>query len=309
MTKRLYIIGNGFDRYHGINSSYYDFRDWMRDNICYDGEEIESLFECDDLWKSFEENLALLRYDVLAREKTEENPPNVASEHFENTLSDARCEVENLLEGWYEEVRKALPRWVRQLNRPNPDVRLMLNDKDSVFLTFNYTRTLEDLYGISDDVVLHVHGKDGDPWDGLLLGHGGNVSREHLEKPFHKVTKEDLEEGNVPDPNLELAESDAIQAGYHMVMKWAKPVHDKIAEFSEFFKDLSSVEEVFVLGLSFSMVDQAYITEVVNSVGSNAGWSISYYSEKDKKTIAELCQAYHLKSVNLFQLRPGMKIG
>lgn len=79
MTKRLFIIGNGFDRYHGINSSYYDFRDWMRENIHYDGEEIERLFECDDLWRSFEENLSLLRYDVLAREKTEENPPNIAS--------------------------------------------------------------------------------------------------------------------------------------------------------------------------------------------------------------------------------------
>ena len=29
MSERLYIIGNGFDRYHGAPSSYYDFRTYL----------------------------------------------------------------------------------------------------------------------------------------------------------------------------------------------------------------------------------------------------------------------------------------
>lgn len=29
MVKHLYIIGNGFDLHHGINSSYKDFQEWM----------------------------------------------------------------------------------------------------------------------------------------------------------------------------------------------------------------------------------------------------------------------------------------
>lgn len=309
MTKRLFIIGNGFDRYHGINSSYYDFRDWMRENIHYDGEEIERLFECDDLWRSFEENLSLLRYDVLAREKTEENPPNIASEHFESTLSDARCEVEDVLEDWYGEIRKALPKWVSQLRRPNPNSRLELNDKDAVFLTFNYTRTLEDFYGIPDNAVLHVHGKDGDRWEDMLLGHGGNVTREYLDRSPDEISKEDLEEEIFPDPNVEMSESDAIQAGYQVVRKWEKPVRDKIVELAEFFKGLSAVDEVFVLGLSFSTVDQAYIDAVASSVRPDASWTISYYSEMDKKSIAGLRLDDLLRSVKLVQLQPGMKVG
>lgn len=32
MTKHLYIIGNGFDLHHGINSSYKNFQEWMHEN-------------------------------------------------------------------------------------------------------------------------------------------------------------------------------------------------------------------------------------------------------------------------------------
>ena len=32
MERHLYIIGNGFDLHHGINSSYRNFRDWLYEN-------------------------------------------------------------------------------------------------------------------------------------------------------------------------------------------------------------------------------------------------------------------------------------
>ena len=32
MKRHLYIIGNGFDLHHGINSSYRNFRNWLYEN-------------------------------------------------------------------------------------------------------------------------------------------------------------------------------------------------------------------------------------------------------------------------------------
>lgn len=287
MIKRLYVIGNGFDRHHDINSSYCDFRAWMCENVRYDAEDIESLFDCDELWKSFEENLSKLRYDVIARQKTAENPPNIADDHFERTLSDARCEVENDLEGWYAEIRKALPRWVEQLNAPNPLKRVDLKIEDSVFLTFNYTKTLEDFYGVPDDVVLHVHGKLGDQWQNLLLGHGGDVDSSYLDKTADEGPLED-EEWNAPEPEVMLAESDAIQAGYEVVKQWQKPVDAVVGRLDEFFRSLADVDEVFVLGLSFSSVDMAYINRIANSIRLDAHWHISYLSAADASRIKSL---------------------
>lgn len=42
--KHLYIIGNGFDIHHKINSNYRSFRDWM--NECYPSilEDVENVY-------------------------------------------------------------------------------------------------------------------------------------------------------------------------------------------------------------------------------------------------------------------------
>ena len=53
MVKHLYIIGNGFDLHHGINSSYKDFQEWMYENnpdVIEKADEIYGI--CDDEWWS-----------------------------------------------------------------------------------------------------------------------------------------------------------------------------------------------------------------------------------------------------------------
>ena len=55
----LYLIGNGFDMHHHINSSYTQFKNWLenRDPVIYN--RLFQVYELDggDLWSSLEENL------------------------------------------------------------------------------------------------------------------------------------------------------------------------------------------------------------------------------------------------------------
>ena len=55
----LVIIGNGFDKMHGVPSGYYNFRDSMgkRNRL---RENLEMYIDSDDVWGNFEENLAKL---------------------------------------------------------------------------------------------------------------------------------------------------------------------------------------------------------------------------------------------------------
>ena len=50
----LYVIGNGFDRHHGVRSSYLDFRDWLKQYHT----ELYSLYDLinhsDEKWSNFE---------------------------------------------------------------------------------------------------------------------------------------------------------------------------------------------------------------------------------------------------------------
>ena len=67
--KNLFIIGNGFDIHHGINSRYSDYREWLKgydfdlyNKLCrlYDSTEDD-----DDWWNSFEQHLSAISFDYI----------------------------------------------------------------------------------------------------------------------------------------------------------------------------------------------------------------------------------------------------
>lgn len=70
MPRSLYIVGNGFDRAHGLKTSYWDFRTFLEEN------------HFDFLWRF--EKLYNLRYlDV-----DDSRIPNHIKQNWENTLKD-----------------------------------------------------------------------------------------------------------------------------------------------------------------------------------------------------------------------------
>src|SRR5436190_20530566 len=93
MANTLYIIGNGFDLYHGLDTWYSSFGLYLRDNreeiyeyfIKYfglpelDENDAESLK--DPLWSHFEESLAMLNMDDVMSDH-EEYTANPASDDF-----------------------------------------------------------------------------------------------------------------------------------------------------------------------------------------------------------------------------------
>ena len=53
----LFIIGNGFDLYHGSKSSYFEFRDFLKKRNRYLSDDLELYFDCENFWGDFENNL------------------------------------------------------------------------------------------------------------------------------------------------------------------------------------------------------------------------------------------------------------
>ena len=71
--KNLFIIGNGFDIHHGINSRYSDYREWLKeynfdlyDKLCrlYDSAEDD-----DDWWNSFEPQIRNYAPNMIQKRK------------------------------------------------------------------------------------------------------------------------------------------------------------------------------------------------------------------------------------------------
>ena len=296
--KDLYVIGNGFDIHHGIPSSYKAFRRWLEDN---DPELLSRMDEVlglctEEWWNEFETNLG----EVYAiKDYTEgvafENQPNLASEDFRSgDWDNARYEIEDKLGGLISDLKADFQLWASQLPPGNDGEVVLVNRENAFFLTFNYSMTLEKLYGISPEQILHIHGSALDK-DSIVVGHGRSYNdiRNELDDPLpdppDTVPAEDIEKWfeeaaaeNADDFSTQQAKDAAASALYEI----HKDVEGIISAHSDFFNSLKDVERIHIYGLSFAETDLPYLRAIFNSINpSNVEVEISWYSDKDRERI------------------------
>lgn len=266
--KTLYIIGNGFDLFHGLPTSYLDYAKWLEETDNGVLNEINETFgECDsEWWSDFEQNLASVDTVSYASEIVNENSPDYSSDDYsDGDLYGAECEVESKLSEMYSDIQKSFVDWIRQINLSECHRKLNIESDDAVFLSFNYTSTLEYVYQIDGSKVLHIHGQ-ASKGDNLILGHG---------KDYEQLEKEN------PAPQgeyVDFSENQAWEGMLEGIAKKKKPTGEIIAKYKTFFEKLSDIEVIIVLGLSFSKVDLPYLNKICRSVDTaTVRWISSAY--------------------------------
>lgn len=310
MLKYLYIIGNGFDLHHEINSSYGNFYEWMNENNPDVIEKTDEIYGiCDEEWWSdFENQLASLDTIRYSSEIAFENQPDLLSEHCDRTWNDAQIEVENQLEELYSDLRECFHEWILQLNPPLESRKIDLITQDSVFISFNYTKTLENLYGINSHNILHIHGCV-DEDENFILGHGKSykelesMNTVDLPKPPEDLSSEELYEfyEEHADDGQMLHEQLAKDAAISGVASQRKPVEEIIAKHSQFFNSLATITNVHVYGMSLSEVDLPYLKHIL-SISRFAEWEFSDYNGDNYKRIVDFCKNNNIVDYNIINL-------
>lgn len=179
-SSTLYIIGNGFDRYHEIPSDYRDFGKYLKkvapDIYC----EVEEYFCVDNqFWWEFEEQLAYFDADTAVENASCFLVPYAAEKWSDSYHHDYQYELSRIVNAVSLSMRNYFAEWVRQL--PIPAMGTLSGmplplDKNARYLNFNYTQTLQQTYGIPKSQILHIHGNASNPRDQIVLGHGWNRS-------------------------------------------------------------------------------------------------------------------------------------
>lgn len=173
-TRTLLIIGNGFDLYHDLATKYSDYRDWLvvhdkqvvvdfasfdYATECLEREsgpycKFSSIEEDDRRWSSLEESLGI-EWDDLCYETLEHSYPDVTDDN--PGWDDFWIELHMRLEYLKKLTRNRFREWVESIDVSNVKPVLDLPNTAS-FITFNYTPTLEYVYGVRSDRILHIHG-------------------------------------------------------------------------------------------------------------------------------------------------------
>lgn len=294
--KHLYIIGNGFDIHHKINSRYSDFKNWLSTTespvLC----TIEEVFgDIDsDWWNDFESNLASVETLRIAIEEANQHYPDISSEEFRDAdWYEAEFAVEQRLEDAYNEIREAFQLWVLQLSEGNKTRKININIEDSIFMSFNYSGTLENLYGIPNDNILYIHGKAATN-DTLIIGHG--VSLDELENRI-KVDEpsNNDDNGDSYDYVVEQAKEAAI-IGVH---NQRKNIDEIINNNQDWFLTLTDVTHIHIYGHSLADVDMPYFKKIISSVKKNeVKFEFSDYRGENKLKIESFMQAEGISSDN-----------
>ncbi len=279
---RLFIIGNGFDLNHGLKSSFLDFKEFLEEtylptfNKIYpvypnvgegkDGELvvdpndsaqilyhlISAISDTDD-WSDFENNLGDFDYHYILdlAEKDDTNPF-----HYYYNLEDIAT---NLRLSLLYSVSDLFCEWVEQIDLSHTIKQYSFHSSD-LFLIFNYTPLLEDLYEISPPNICHIHGslKEGV----CIIGHNNK------ERTFDDY--DDIISFSIENIHNSLLKNTAELYNHHI----------------DFFQRIfnSDIEEIIVFGFSLSDIDSYYLTQIFNNVDtSNVCLRLSAYEDKNEK--------------------------
>ena len=296
--KTLYIIGNGFDCYcHGMKTKYKDFRDYLLkkypgskkyygfpyptltfDHYDYDYAEenvvayiVHVLDTCQgEDWSDLETALGREIYNVFEDEFEDVDMDDDDNDIF-NAIEQNR-ENGSVIAEIFDTVKKLFFDWINDVLakisynkvgcKSHYSMVLRKNMTDSFYINFNYTYTLECVYGIAWDQVWHIHGQVGDSYDKILFGHGNNEIS--FDSEFHWGAEDHFDE---------LAESLKKDTG--------KVIHQNKDKFTQ----LSDIEEIYSVGFSFSEVDMVYIQELCQYIDpKSVKWYFDTYDSENNKT-------------------------
>ncbi|MEQ3164357.1 bacteriophage abortive infection AbiH family protein [Parabacteroides goldsteinii] len=288
--ENLYLIGNGFDLHHEIPSSYRDYHKWLSKQQPDVADQLDQIYGTDDQWWcDFENSLGALEIETYIKGLNDLYPDILSEDHRDRDNYVMPDTAKSELITLYKNVRKSFYSWILSLPCGNSDKKLKIITTDAFFITFNYTETLQDLYNIPNDSILHLHGR-ASQHDDLILGHGR--SYEEIKKsttidPPKELTDEgDIEDwfnGNY-DPIIEETTKNVIDE----VSQQMKDVKGIIAHNQIKINEVAKVSNIYAYGLSFSSVDLPYLDAIISKIDvSKVKWIISYYSGYDKQKIEQ----------------------
>ena len=269
MINKLYVIGNGFDLHHRMPTLFSDFCTFARKAAPDMYRAVDDYVPVSANWSDLEDALAALDVETIKDDLSGFMPSYAADDWRDSGHHDFQFEVDRVVRQLSMELRSVFARWVRQVEVPDlanaPGVhRLTSIDPSASFLTFNYTPTLVDLYGVSIDRTLHIHGATSDDDQELILGHGWN--------PAMRKSLNDR-------PDIEELDTRMIEANQILDQYFSatfKPSQQLIAQHQAFFQALDAVTQVTVLGHSLSDVDAEYFRALLDVPAvASATWTVA----------------------------------
>lgn len=322
--KSLFIIGNGFDIAHGLNTRYSDFMNYLiqyetppqeflpgwifADSMSQDDKKRHALYDkitkyipVDELWMCFEDALGNIDIEQIKEDNScymlgygDKNWRDSANHDYQYMINEELSFTYSITE-WFR-------KWIATINTsvlPKQNIVQMIGTHD-IFLNFNYTDTLDRAYGIDEYRIRYIHGK-ANRGDQLILGHH---DKSYFTKSIDisRMNDEEYEEYFDYMLSVDVRETEANEYIEEYFMRTYKDTKNIIDANYDFFGNLQDVLVVNVLGHSLSHIDMDYFAVIRNCVRVNCLWNISCYSPTDYIRAKSFVQKLNIQHYNFITI-------
>ncbi len=317
--KTLYIIGNGFDIHHKLDTRYQSFANYLAENnsevydllLNYYGLPDITNPELTDeeyaLWSRFEQALADLDYLTVLDDNSELIARPGAEYFRDRDWHSYQVEMELIIKDLTTTLISDFNSFILDIEYENiPDDMLIELEDDNHFLNFNYTETIQKGYGIPEERITYIHNRADTDNCTLILGHGTDPANfeEIEEEPPQGLSEEELYEWQEQKADeYDFSYESAKQEILSYYTKAFKNTASIIESNIDFFANLTEVETVIVLGHSISEVDLKYFEVLKAKLNENVIWTVSYYSELEKQAHKETLVQLGINDNNIVQMK------
>ena len=296
---KLYIIGNGFDKAHGLQTDYWNFRTFLSEkypDFLISFEKMYNISPLDDS-EPYYTLSAQKRWDESVKQKLWSNfeaeigNPDTDSMYGQSEsivrdfdLDSGPTGIEDTLDRYWDEqygfvtkLQQYVKEWAEQIDMSPAYNKGHCFEKNAKIISFNYTDTLERIYHVKK--VFHVHGdvfshNGTDP----IIGHGNYLDISSYYSKGREAS-EHYDEESAPINN-------AIAKYLENTLKDTRYI---IRINGDFFQGLCDVDAVEIFGFSFGDADLPYISKIAENVKQDAEWTVYY---RDSGTIDRVKSAF-----------------
>ena len=259
----LFIIGNGFDLFHKLPTTTSDFCKILSSKSVI-GCADDALSEFNNYgidWGEYENSLQYLDPQMIAENILQY--PDYLSD-YDSDREDTIFYTEEYLNSLVTAITDSLSDMVNIANDALYNVKIRLHNifrENDAIISFNYTSTLEVLYDVKNNPLLHIHGYGSDG-EHLIFGYKGDVLKNQNSK--YRI-----------DPDDDYYVMSQVDSIIMFCKRWQKKL--KLKELKDYLNNLNGIDQVYVLGHSMSDVDSEYMECIEQIIRPNC-WHISQFN-------------------------------
>lgn len=312
MSKNIiYIIGNGFDMHHSLNTAYFKYKTYLKSINKKLVEKLDRLMdehgiEDDDIkyWSKLEDYLYVIsQFDIdkvydasLASSESDMDrasywsDPGYNAKTYSKEITDVVKDIKNNFDGWIQEIEKSI-----SIDNTSINIDLDL-PIDAYYLNFNYTSTLEKLYSIPSQNVLHIHGSIKDDY---ILGHNQKliIPFEHPEMMQMNWKGDPIYGDDFRCVEIKKSINNACKEIHDVYYKNSKSI---IQKNKNFFDKFINTDEIIFMGLSMGEQDWPYLESISKLIKRNCIVRVYYHNEEADivpKDIKNSCKNFFDKNL------------